>query len=139
MRFRKYSIMFMEHIVICCLVATVCIALIPIDPHRVLPVVSFAIFVFLAFAPVLYDEYITIDDEGIACTRRKKLLWEYRWDEIRYLKKGSRYRAPSIEIVTDNCVDGAIPYDYSQHYFQLGRTARKALKQCRIPNDKTRF
>ena len=139
MRFRKNSIMFMEYIVMCCLTAIVCIALIPIDLYGVLPYVSLVMILFLTLAPAFYDEYITIDNEGIACTRRKELMWEYRWDDVLYLRKSLRYRAPSIEIVTEDHSDAPITYDYSKHYFQLGRTAKKALRQCCVPNNKAPF
>lgn len=117
----------------------VCIALIPIDQFGALPYLSILFIILIALNPIIHNEFVTINDNGIACQKKGKLIWEYRWENIIKLKRSSRYRMPSIEIVTDNTTKELTPYDYSQHYFQLGRTAHKAIELYYNAEDKDLF
>lgn len=77
----------------------------------------------------LQDEWITINEKGILCNKRGIQLWAYDWNSIAELRKSSRFRMPSIEVIGYD-KDGT-PEQFSQqeHYFQLGKTAKKAIEQ----------
>lgn len=128
MTFRKDGLLFIEQLITYCLMIVGCIALIPIDQLGFVPYLLLMFIIMIGLTPSIHNEFITINDNGIACRKKRKLIWEYRWENIINLKRSSRYRIPSIEIVTEVISSEITPYEYSQHYFQLGRKARKAIK-----------
>lgn len=127
MTFRKDSIMFIEHLGAFCAMVTICITLLPIDQLGVMPFFALCFAILAALTPVIHNELVTVNDEGIRCTQKGKVIWEYAWADIIKLKRSSRYRMPSVEIVIDDHANEVVPFEFSEHYFQLGRTARKAI------------
>ncbi len=133
MTFRKDSLLFFSHLCMHCFMAVICIVLIPVDQFGLLPFLSLMFLVFAALSPIVHNEFVTVDNGGILCRKRGKVIWEYKWDNIVKLKRSSRYRMPSVEIVTDDNASAVVPYDFSVHYFQLGNAARKAIEQyCKL-------
>jgi len=78
---------------------------------------------------------IEITTETITCRKKQKILWKYKWDEIKALRIGNRFRHPSIEFefaTSDRNEQRLI--EEVDPYFQYGRSAKKALKQyCPCP------
>lgn len=76
--------------------------------------------------PIQNNELITIDENGISCEKSGKQIWMYKWDEIAKLERSDRFQRPSVEIVTwDDLYQPA----RSDHYFELCKPAKEALKQ----------
>ena len=119
--------MFIEHLCVLCMMAIVCIVLTLIAQELGIALLALCFFIFAALMPIIHNEFVTVNNEGIRCTKKGKVMWEYTWENIIKLKRSSRYRMPSVEIVIDNHTNEIITYDFSEHYFQLGRTARKAI------------
>lgn len=77
-----------------------------------------------------FKEQITINKCGIACKEEGKLLWEYPWEQIAELRRGTRFRHPSIELILWDkttgkpAITGAL-----DTYFQLSREAKIALSR----------
>ena len=88
--------------------------------------------VFIIIQLLFGKEYIIINEKGITCQKGENLHWEYRWSEIAKLQIGTRFRNPSVEIVLKTtCSDDNSKIET---YFQLGLTAKKALKTyCKCP------
>ena len=129
MTFRQNSISFYVELTSYCIMALLMIALTPIDQIGVFPYFSL-LFLFLAVLEFkIQSEFVTINEDGIICRRNGKPVWKYHWDEIVKLKRSARNRVPSMEIVIDDHANEVVPYDYSLHYFELGRKAREAVEQ----------
>ena len=76
--------------------------------------------------PIQNNELITIDENGISCEKSGKQIWMYKWDEIAKLERSNRFQRPSVEIVT---WDDPYQPARSDHYFELCKPAKEALKQ----------
>ena len=129
MTFRKDSIMFAQHLCVFCIMAIIFGVLLLISHEWVVAVFVLCFVAFAALMPAVHNEFVTVDDEGIRCTIKDKVMWAYAWNDIIKLKQSSRYRMPSLEIVIDDHANEIVPFDHSVHYFQLGKTARKAIAQ----------
>lgn len=129
MTFRKDSILFAEHLSACCIMVVVFSVLLLISHEWIMALFALCFVVFAALMPVVHNEFVTVDNEGIRCANKSKEIWKYTWKDIIKLKRSSRYRMPSVEIVIDEHANEVIPYDYSMHYFQLGKIARRAIAQ----------
>ena len=106
-----------------------CLALIPMLGLGLSLLYAFPFVILLLVSPKLHQEFIEINEKGISCRKAEALLWEYAWDSIAELKESSRFLMPSIEVITYNRCGKPEQYALSDHYFQLGREARKALKR----------
>ena len=135
MTFRKDELLFREQIITCCVMCVLCGALIPLDDFGIFRYFSLLFILLIALTPFLHNTFITIDASGVICTKRGNVLWSYRWEDVVKLKKSSRYRMPSDEIVTKIVSNEVTPYEYSEHYFQLGRKARKAISMYYVAED----
>lgn len=127
MTFRKNSIMLIQHLCWFCIMAIICLALLPIDQFGVMPFFALCFIMFAALMPAVHNEYITMDNEGIRCTQKGKVIWSHTWENIIDLKMGFRYWRRSVEIVVDEHANDIGLNGFSEHYFLLGRTARKAI------------
>lgn len=129
MTFRKDAILYYELELFCIVMALSCLGLMRFlgMGFALLSAVPFVILTLVN--PRLHNEYITINEAGIMCRRSGAQLWAYEWDSIAKLKRSSRFRLPSVEVIP-YCKSGEMePFSLPGHYFQLGRAARKALKQ----------
>lgn len=76
------------------------------------------------------NEYINIDEEGIACTKKNILLWKFLWDEIETLKF-MRGRRPIVYIMLKNSDDGFVAIKEKGLWFEYRLNVKKALdKYC---------
>lgn len=78
-------------------------------------------------SPKLDREYITIDEWGIACKEGDQLRRSFDWAHIAELRRSSRFRLPSIEVISYDASGQPEPFASARHYFQLRRAAKKAL------------
>ena len=128
MVFRKNALLFYQSEIIYTLMIVVCFALTPILGLLVSFICALPFVIFALITPKIYNEYITISELGVSCHKSGKILWEYGWDSISDIKKSSRFLLPSMEILT---YTNGVPSEFAihGHYFQLGRTAQKAIER----------
>lgn len=125
MRFRKNGIMFWEHQIIYLLISVGSAALALVMKWTV-PLLPAALFgVLAALNPIMNADFIIVDDTGIACERKRNVLWAYNWSDIHELRRITLYGNPGCQIVL-RCEAGP---ERTQFCFQLGVSARKALKK----------
>ena len=79
--------------------------------------------------PLLFNEFITIDEHGIICKRSGNIIWSYKWNDIAELKRSYRYRRLAIEIILIDSKDETETPQFLGHYFLLNSTAKKAIEQ----------
>ena len=81
------------------------------------------------------SSHIEVNDEHILCRKKQNVLWEYKWDEIKAVRIGNRFRNPSVEFefaTTDRKEQRLI--EEAKPYLQYGRSAKKAISQyCPYP------
>ncbi len=72
---------------------------------------------------------ITMDDQGVRCTERDKLLWDLRWSQITEVRKTTRYRSRAVQLIptVEPKQDLHTPQNQLFLGFQLSRKAKKAL------------
>ena len=72
---------------------------------------------------------ITMDDQGVRCTERDKLLWDLRWSQITEVRKTTRYRSRAVQLIPTVEPKQDLHTPQSQLFlgFQLSRKAKKAL------------
>lgn len=72
---------------------------------------------------------ITMDDQGVRCTERDKLLWDLRWSQITEVRKTTRYRSRAVQLIPTIEPKQDLHTPQSQLFlgFQLSRKAKKAL------------
>jgi len=127
MTFRKDSLLFYEGQIIYAIMSILCLLLPPALGWSVSLLLLSIFIVLLLISPKLHNQYITIDATGIVCQQSGKQLWVYNWEQVAELRKSSRFQLPSIEIIAYNKVGVPEQFAHPNHYFQLGRTARKAI------------
>lgn len=127
MTFRKCSAMFREEVASCSILTLVSLAMIPFIGLGI-PLLFMLLSAFLgSMIPKSYEEWITIDENGIACQKLGKQIWMYKWNEIVMLKKGTRFRWPSVEIITYDKYGNPELYGLPDRYFLLGKKAKTAI------------
>ena len=138
MTFRKDPLLFAENILVYIVLAISFLIVIPMVELELSLVFAFfalLLIIFTLIAPRQYNEFITINENGISCHKSKEQIWAYAWDDIVGLKKGSLYLMPSVGIMVSSpcrALDSCEEFEharYSGHYFQLSKTAKNALKQ----------
>ena len=125
MRFRKHCSLLAECEVYTFLLTVLCVAMIEIYSWYVM-IISIML-ILMAIYPILFNEYILISEGGICCTKQQKIQWSFSWEEISELRKSRRFRQNSIDIIISNALDSK--YNFQEYYFQLGPTARAALRK----------
>ena len=104
-------------------------------PLVLLLILSLCFFImFLVKAPRLYNEFVSITEIGISCSKEGKELWAFKWDDISELRKCQRFRSPSISIITYDKHGKPNEFGDLTHYFQLGKEAKNALKKYYRPS-----
>lgn len=129
MKFRKNAILYYALEFFCIVMAAACFGMISLLGLGLSLISAFPFVILMLASPRLYDEFITINQAGIQCEKAEVLLWQYAWDSIAKLEKSSRFRMPSIEVIPYGKSGAPEPFRLPGHYFQLGRAARKAIKQ----------
>lgn len=128
MKFKQNSILFWEINITMFIFAVLSIVIVIIYGKSSIGIGIFLAILFLGvavFHSFLERKFITINENGIACQKGEKVLWQYKWAEIQKLKKSNRFRNPSVEIILKNQQE---PYGETDYYFQLGFKAKKAVK-----------
>lgn len=128
MIFRKNSLLFYQSEIVCIIMATLCLALIPM-----LGGISFLymlpLLVLILVNPLLHNEFVVINEAGISCQKSGKQLWAYEWGSIAELKRSSRFLMPSVEIIVYDKHGGSEQFALPDQYFQLGKAAKEAIKR----------
>lgn len=133
--FRKDSLLFYQSEIFYIVIAILCLTLIPILGVEISLLYMFPFIVLILVNPKLHNEFITIDEAGISCQKSGKQFWAYEWDCIAELKRSSRFLMPSIEVIAYNKFEESERFALPNQYFQLGRTAREALKRYYTPTE----
>jgi hypothetical protein len=70
-----------------------------------------------------------MDEQGVRCTERDKLLWDLSWSQIAEVRKTTRYRSRAVQLIptVEPKQDLHTPQDQLFLGFQLSRKAKKAL------------
>ena len=73
---------------------------------------------------------ITMDDQGVRCTERDKLLWGLSWSQIAEVRKTTRYRSRAVQLIPTVEPKQDLHTPQSQLFlgFQLSKSAKIALK-----------
>lgn len=79
------------------------------------------------------NNFITINETGISCHSAKEQLWEYTWDDIAELRKGSYLRSSGIYVIAYSKSGEPEQYAVSGHCFQLGKAAKQAIEKYYKP------
>lgn len=132
MMFRKDALLFYQSEIFYIIVAILCLALIPILGLEVSLLYMFPFIVLILVNPKLHNEFITIDETGISCQKSGKQSWAHAWSDIAELKRSSRYLMSSIEVIVYNQYGETEQFAFPNHYFQLGRAAKKAIQRYYI-------
>lgn len=129
MVFRKDSILHYEIQIFSTIMVVVCLFLIPILGGELSLMCAFPFIILLLGNCKSNREYITINETGITCQVSGKQLWAYRWEHIAELRKSSRFRMPSIEVIVYSKNGEPEQFARPNHYFQLGKKAKDALRR----------
>ena len=129
MTFRKDSLLFYQSEFFYVVMAMLCFLLIPILGIEISLLYMFPFIILILVNFILQNEFITIDDTGILCQKSGKIIWLYEWDSIAELKRSTRYLMPSIEVIIYDKCGKPEHFSLTNQYFQLGRIAKKAIKQ----------
>ena len=135
MMFRKNSLLFYQSEIFYIVMTILCLTLLPIQVVEIFFLCLFPFLVLILVNPQLHNEYISINETGISCQKSGKQLWAYGWDSIAELRRSSRFLLPSIEVIAYNKHGEPEQYALSNQYFQLGRTAREAIKRYYKPKE----
>lgn len=139
MTFRKDDVLYHETTV--CYVASFLLGLVIAlltGIYFLSPLFSMFIFVVMVLPSGLllrgnkksFKEQVTINECGIACKEEGKLLWEYPWEQIAELRRGTRFRHPSIEVIPwDKATGKPAAVGAQGAYFLLGKEAKNALSK----------
>ena len=134
MRFRRRGILFLEGQIVFSVCVILSIILMIFEGKYLFPLLILSVFLLAVFELyfVFDEEYIVMNENGIACLKREKLCWAYQWSEIAELKIGNRFRNPSVDIVLN---DDCCKFNYENEiYFQFGPAAKRAVKNyCKSP------
>ena len=73
---------------------------------------------------------ITMDEQGVRCTERDKLLWDLSWSQIAEVRKTTRYRSRAVQLIptVEPKQDLHTPQIQLFLGFQLSKSAKIALK-----------
>lgn len=129
MTFRKNSLLLYQRTVFYVIFVLLSLVLIPFSGLGLSLLCAFPFVVLVLVTPLLDKEFITINEDGIVCQKSGTLLWTFKWNEIAELRKSSRFLLPSIEVIPYSKSGEPEPFGTYDHYFQLGKDARKALNQ----------
>lgn len=127
--FRKNALLFYHSEIIYVVMVLLCLTLIPIYGIVLSLLFAFPFVILILVNPKLHNEFIVIQEKGISCQKAGKQLWEYSWENIAELRKSTRFRMPSLEIIAYNKYGEKEQFALPNHYFQLGKAARCSIKK----------
>ena len=135
MMFRKDSLLFYQCEIFYVVMTILCLTLVPILGGEISFLYLFPFFVLILVNPQLHNEFIAINETGISCQKSGKQLWAYEWNSIAELKGSSRFLMPSIEVIVYNKHGESERVALPNQCFQLGRTAKEAIKRYYKPTE----
>lgn len=135
MMFRKDSLLFYQSETFYIIMAILCLTLVPMLVGEISFLFLFPFLVLILVNPHLHNEFIAINETGISCHKSGKQLWAYEWVGIAELKRSSRFLMPSIEVIAYNNYGESERVALPNQYFQLGSTAREAIKRYYNPTE----
>lgn len=138
MTFRKDSLLFYQDTVIYVIFILSFLAIIPFSGLGLPLLCAFPFVVLLLVNKKTYNEWITINADGIICQESGTQFCAFKWNEIAELRKSSRFLLPSVEVITYSKSGEPEPFGTYDHYFQLGKEARKAVAQYYKPIENLR-
>lgn len=138
MTFRRDTLLFYQHGIICAAMAVLSLSLIPPLGLELSLLCALVFIVLAVLNPRIHNEFITINEQGILCHRAGEQLWAYKWDEIVALKRSSRFRLPSVDVIVYNKYGEAECFSHSDCYFQLGKLSKKAIDKYYPRDNSTR-
>lgn len=127
MSFRKNSVLFYENIILLAALSLLMIAVGLVTNFPILCLCAVPLLIVALVSLKLDREYITIDEWGISCKEGDRLRWSFDWAHIAELRRSSRFRLPSVEVIPYDASGQPESFASDRHYFQLGRAAKKAL------------
>ena len=127
MTFRQNSLLFYQSEIFYIVMGILCLPLFPMLGAGLTLLYVFPFVLLMLVNPKLNNQFITIDEFGISCHKSEIGLWAYEWDHIAELRRSDRFMLPSIEVITYDGSGQPEQFALHGHYFQLGRTARKAI------------
>ena len=134
MTFRKDSLLFYQSEICYIVLLLLCFFLVPMIGLGLSLLYALPFMLLILVNPRMHNEFITINECGISCNKAGIQLWSYEWNNIAQLQKNSRYLLPTIEVITCNMSGELDLVFFSRNYFQLGRTAKKAIKKYYVIN-----
>ena len=129
MSFRKNSVLFYENIILLAALSLLMIAVGLVTNFPMLCLCAVPLLIVALVSPKLDREYITIDEWG------DQLRWSFDWAHIAELRRSSRFRLPSVEVIPYDASGQPEPFASDRLYFQLGRSAKKALSMYYAQTD----
>lgn len=135
MTFRKNATLFYQITIYCIFIAIAGLLLFVFVRLWLLPVCS-AVMALVAWSNFRsFDEFITMNEDGVTCEKAGKQLWGYDWESIAELRKGTHFRTKAIYIIGYDKFGKPEPYPQLDRYFLLGKAAKEALKRYYAPKD----
>lgn len=128
MVFRKDALLYTEGQALGVVMALASVMMIIMAGWSFVIILGFPVFL-LIMNPLLHNEFMKIDESGISCQKSGKEIWRYRWDEIAELRRGSRFRLPSVEIIAYGRNGTPEQFAAPGHYFQRSKAARAAVNK----------
>lgn len=136
MTFRRYKLTYVECIIlsisfivlfIVCLVASIINNLVEGTIISILSILGMSA-ILLIVAHFYNHHYITINENGISCSRKNKLQWSLKWDEIAQIKRTrvNRNRGFALYIYNKR---GESEYSFENggYEIELSKQAKQAL------------
>ena len=131
MKFRQNEI-FLKELVFC----TLLMAVLTIITVGVLGTIVWPMLIFSVICSAgciltwRTEPTVTMDEQGVRCTERDKLLWDLSWSQIAEVRKTTRYRSRAVQLVPieEPKQDLHIPQAHPFLGFQMSRSAKIALK-----------
>ena len=139
MKFRQNGFLFIEGLIAysVSLLISCCLMIYDAMFFRILLIPTLIILILLITLPHFHNEYIIIDNDGIVCHKANKVMWKFKWSDIKEMKQGTRSRYKSLEIILKEYDCKSTPnisYIENTLYFQYGKKAKQAVKQyCPCP------
>lgn len=131
MTFRQNEFFLKETIFIALLMTALSIFFVVFVDSRLWPMLfASAACDLCAFHMWRTEPTITMDDQGVRCTQRDKLLWDLSWSQIAEVRKSTHLHTRAIELIptVEPKRDLHTPQDQLFLGFQLCKTAKIALK-----------
>ena len=99
MIFRKNALLFYQSEIAYIITAVLCLTLIPTTGVGLCLLYMIPFIILILINPILHNEFIEINENGISCRKSDKQLWEYGWNSVAELRKSSRFLLPSIDVI----------------------------------------